>query len=80
VGARAALKGLLRALLLPAAKLAKAEREGDGLSRLALREEAKALPFGAVWDRYCVMMGVPPGDEFISEIARYEADVLRGRN
>jgi len=80
VGARAALKGLLRALLLPAAKLAKAEREGDGLSGLALREEAKALPFGAVWDRYCVMMGVPPGNAFISEIARYEADVLRARD
>jgi len=79
VGARAALKGLLRALLLPEEKVAKAEREGDGLAVLALREEARALPFGAVWDRYCLTHGVPPGDGYLAEIARYEAEVLSRR-
>ena len=31
----------------------KLEGEGDFTSRLALMEEAKTLPFGAVWDYYC---------------------------
>jgi L-rhamnose isomerase len=79
VGARAALKGLLRALLLPAAELAKAEREGDGFVRLALREETETLPFGAVWDHYCLTMDVPPADAYIAEVARYEAEILRHR-
>jgi L-rhamnose isomerase len=76
IGARAVLKGLLRAFLLPAKKLAAAERRGDGFAGLALREEARTLPLGAVWDDYCLKSGVPPGAEYIADVARYESEVL----
>jgi L-rhamnose isomerase len=79
VGARAALKGVLRALLLPGERLLAADRDGDGFARLALREEVRTLPLGAVWDQYCLRSDVPPGMEFRDEIDRYESEVLSGR-
>jgi len=79
VGARATLKGFLFALLLPEEKLRSAERAGNNFDRLALREEFKALPFGAVWDYHCLQSDVPPGTEWMDEIARYERDVLLPR-
>jgi L-rhamnose isomerase len=78
-GARAALRALLFALLLPDARLREAEDGGRGLDRLALREEARALPFGAVWDAFCLRREVPPGASWLSDIAAYERDVLAGR-
>jgi hypothetical protein len=42
----------LMAMLEPPA-LRKAEREGDLTTRLALMEELKSMPWGAVWDAYC---------------------------
>ncbi len=79
IGARTVLKGLLCGLLLPFDKICAAEAEGRGFERLALREEFKGLPFGAVWDAYCLRQGVPAGPAWIDEAARYEKDVLRGR-
>ena len=52
-GARAVLKALLGALLEPTPKLRELEIQGDFTARLALLEEIKTLPFGAVWDYYC---------------------------
>jgi L-rhamnose isomerase len=46
---------------------------------LALREEVRTLPLGAVWDQYCLRSDVPPGLEFRDEIDRYESEVLSGR-
>jgi L-rhamnose isomerase len=57
----------------------KLEREGDYTSRLALMEEAKTLPFGAVWDYYCMKQGVPVGDAWLAEVKRYEREVLSKR-
>ncbi|MCK7477435.1 MAG: L-rhamnose isomerase [Candidatus Moduliflexus flocculans] len=53
IGARAVLKGLLQAFLMPWDRLAEADDRGDGLARLAVRENARTLPLGAVWDEYC---------------------------
>jgi len=78
-GARAVQKGLLAALLQPQARLREAEEAGDGFKRLALREEAKARPAGAIWDAYCLRQGVPAGTDWIDEAVRYEKDVLAGR-
>ena len=78
-GARAVLKALLLALLEPGERLRAAEAAGDNFARLALLEEAKALPFGAVWNKYCVQQAVPPGGEWIRAIAHYEANVLSAR-
>jgi L-rhamnose isomerase len=79
IGTRATVKALLEALLEPRAAMLAAERGGDFTTRLALQEEAKALPFGAVWDFYCLRHGVPIGAAWLREVKAYERDVLSGR-
>jgi L-rhamnose isomerase len=60
IGTRNTLRALLIALLEPAA-LRESEKSGDLTSRLALMEEVKGLPWGAVWDAYCESQNVPAG-------------------
>jgi len=79
IGSRATLKCLLQALLEPLDTLRRYEAEGKGFQRLALLEEAKSLPWNAVWDMFCLKNDVPVGDEFISEIEKYEAEVTSKR-
>lgn len=79
IGTRNALKALLAALLEPAATLRELEALGDYTGRLALLEELKSLPFGAVWDAYCERAGVPLGLEWLEEVRRYEREVLATR-
>ena len=79
IGTRALLKALLLALLEPVDRLRRYEEEGDFTARLAWLEECKALPFGAVWDQYCLMKGVPVGPKWLDEVRLYEADVLSKR-
>lgn len=79
IGTRNAIKALLLALLEPGDTLRQLEADGDYTRRLALLEELKTLPFGAVWDAFCEQQDVPPGYSFMEEIRRYEKDVLRKR-
>jgi len=79
IGARATLKAFLYALLLPEEKLRASERAHDNFGRLSLREEAKALPLGAVWDQHCLRADVPPGSDWLEEVSRYEREVLSRR-
>ncbi len=79
IGARATEKALLYALLEPTERLVELERQGDYSARLALLEELKTLPFGAVWDHYCSVCGVPVGGRWLSDVQRYEKDVLSKR-
>lgn len=79
IGARALLKALLFALLEPIEILRRVEAEGDLTSRLGLLEECKTLPFGEVWDAFCLDSGVPAGPGWLAEIKRYENDVLSRR-
>ena len=79
IGARNLLKALLAAMLEPTDRLRRAEAEGDFTARLALSEEAKALPFGAVWDYYCQANEVPAGEGWLAEVRAYERDVLSKR-
>ncbi len=78
IGTRNTLKALLMALLEPAA-LAAAEKAGDYTTRLALLEEAKSLPWGAVWDMYCEKQNVPVGMDWLAEVKDYEKAVLSKR-
>ena len=66
----------LAALLEPAVQLVAAEQAGDNTSRLALLEEAKTLPIGAVWDEYCRRQNVPVGPAWIQEVKAYEKSPL----
>lgn len=79
IGSRNMCKALLLALVAPIQTLKQVEAEGDYTSRLALMEDAKVLPFGAVWDYYCQKMGVPPGDGWLAEVKDYERTVLAKR-
>jgi len=42
-------------------------------------EELKTMPFGAVWDYYCLTQDVPVGATWMDEIRQYETDVLSKR-
>lgn len=79
VGARAFQLALLFALLEPTSKLKELEEAGKYFERLALLESLKAKPFGAVYDYYCLSNNVPVGEEYISDIQKYEADFLNKR-
>lgn len=80
IGMRCMLRALLMALLEPADKLRKLELDGDFTGRLAMIEEAKALPAAAVWDYYCLKQGAPVGVAWIDEVRKYEKTVLAKRS
>jgi L-rhamnose isomerase len=79
IGTRCMIKALLMSLLEPVATLRSAEESGDFTARLAWQEESKTLPFGAVWDYYCLKQDAFPGESWLAEVKRYEADVLSKR-
>ena len=79
IGTRNMCKALLSALLEPTEYLKKIELEGDYTTRLALTEELKTYPFGAVWDHYCESMGVPVRETWLEQVRQYEKDVLSQR-
>lgn len=79
IGMRNMIKALLIAMLEPTEALKKVEVEGDYTSRLALLEEAKTYPAGAVWDYYCMKLGVPVGEAWLKEVKAYETEVLSKR-
>ena len=79
IGTRCMLKALLIALLEPTEKLREIEINGDYTGRLAILEELKTLPFGAVWDYYCIKKEVPAGQAWLDEVKAYDKDVLSKR-
>lgn len=79
IGTRSAQKCMLRALLEPRELISKYELEDRHFEVLALMEEAKALPWNAVYDEFCLRNSVPVGSGFIAEVQAYEKDVLSKR-
>lgn len=79
IGTRNMQKALLRAMLEPTEELMKIELEGDYTSRLALNEEYKSYPFGAVWDYFCEKMGVPVREDWLLKVKDYETKILEER-
>lgn len=79
IGTRNALKALLLALLEPTATLRELEAAGDFTARLAMLEELKTLPYGAVWDEHCARAGVPVGAAWLKEVRAYETTTLSQR-
>jgi L-rhamnose isomerase len=79
IGTRCMIKALLLALLEPTEKLRAMEKSGDYTSRLAMLEELKTLPFGAVWDYYCNRQDVPVGANWLKEVRQYEDQVTKLR-
>ncbi|MDI6448064.1 L-rhamnose isomerase [Anaerobaca lacustris] len=79
IGTRCMIKALLIALLEPTDRLRQAEADGDFTSRLAMLEELKTLPYGAVWDYYCARSDVPVGPAWLADAKAYEKNVLAKR-
>jgi L-rhamnose isomerase len=79
IGTRCMLRALLGAMLEPIEKLRKFEIDGDFTSRLAMLEELKAMPAGAVWDYHCQQQGAPVGPAWIDQVKEYERRVLSKR-
>ena len=79
IGTRNTLKALLKAMIEPIDRLRECEAAADYTARLALQEEIKSLPWGAVWDRYCAMANVPGGGRWLDEVRDYERGVMAAR-
>jgi L-rhamnose isomerase len=80
IGTRAMIKALLLALVEPTAKLRELEQAGDFTGRLAMLEETKSLPSGAVWDYYCLQQEVPVGPGWLDAVRKYEREVQNKRS
>lgn len=80
IGAQAARKAFLMALLEPVQTVRKLEDSGKLFERMALLEDLKMLPFGAVWEYYCLTKNLPVGQDLISHIQTYEKEVLSKRS
>jgi len=80
IGTRAVRKAILAALLEPVDRLKALEAAGDGAGRLALMEELKTMPFGAVWNRLCAEADAPPAGAWMNAVRAYERDVLAKRS
>lgn len=79
VGIRSTQKAVLQALLEPLTQLRKYEDNGQYFERLALLEEAKVLPWNAVWDYFCLKNDIAIGEDYIAEVQQYEKDVTSKR-
>jgi L-rhamnose isomerase len=80
VGTRAAQQAMLFALLEPRDMLLNYEEKGQFFERLAMLELLKTKPFGAIWDFYCLKHEVPVAQDFITDIQKYEKEVLSKRS
>jgi L-rhamnose isomerase len=79
IGTRATQKSLLLAHLEPIDELRILEAAGDYTARLAMLEELKTLPAGAVWDYHCLKSEVPVGPAWLDAVRRYEREVQAKR-
>ncbi|MFA5293367.1 MAG: L-rhamnose isomerase [Phycisphaerae bacterium] len=79
IGTRSMIKSLLLALLEPTEKLKQIENQGDFTARLVTLEELKTMPFGSVWDYYCMKNNVPIGFDWLWQVKSYETAVLSKR-
>ncbi len=79
IGTRNVLKAVLIALLEPTSRLQEFEMKGDYTSRLAMQEEAKALPWGEVWAEHCRRNSIPCEGDWMTEVKAYESSVLSRR-
>lgn len=79
IGTRNMIKALLYALLTPIDYLKDLQDKGQFTERLAIMEEFKTYPFGAVWDYYCESMSVPVKETWLEDVKKYEEEFLSKR-
>ena len=76
-GQRAMQKALLYALLIPHDKLRALQDRAAFTELMVAQEEVKDMPFGAVWKEYLSREGLR--EDYLSEIQKYENEVLKER-
>ena len=79
VGSRATQKAFLQALLTPISKLRQYEANGQLFQRMAVLEEAKSMPWAAVYDYFCLKNNAPAAEDYIATIEQYEKEVTSKR-
>ncbi len=79
IGSRATQKALLASLLEPRLLLRGFEESGDGAMKLALLEELRLYPLGAVWNKYCLDQKVPAAAAWIDQLVDYDRQIARKR-
>lgn len=79
IGMRNSRKAILSAYLTPAV-IRDSEHSGDWTTRLAMQEERKTMPLGAVWDYYCLKKDIPVGAAWLDMVRTYERDELSKRS
>ena len=78
-GIRASQLAFLYAMLEPTEKLKTIEKEKKNFQRLAYLEVLKSMPFGAVYDYFCLVKKVPVAKDYIADIEQYEKQVISKR-
>jgi L-rhamnose isomerase len=78
-GVRATQQAFLYALLEPTPLIKEYEEKGNLFERLAMLEAMKSMPWGDVYNYYCMQNNVPIGKDFITEVQQYEKAVLSRR-
>jgi len=76
IGTRAAQLAFMYALLEPLNTLVKFEENAKNFERLSMLELLKTMPFGSIYNYYCMKNNVPVGMDYIDEIVKYEKEVL----
>jgi L-rhamnose isomerase len=79
IGTRNMIKALLNAMLLPNGKLKQLQDTGNFTERLALMEEFKTYPMGAIWNYYCEKNNVPVEENWLENVKEYEKVELSKR-
>lgn len=77
-GQRAMQKALLFSLLCNHAELRSLQDMSDFTALMVKQEEYKTLPFGAVWKEYLRRENL--SEDYLTEIRKYEKEVLKERN
>lgn len=79
VGMRNMQKALLYALLTPHERFKNMQDKRDFSKLMAMQEDIKTLPFGDVWNYFCVINNVPCDLKWYKEIEKYEDNILLKR-
>jgi L-rhamnose isomerase len=78
-GYRNLQKALLYALLQPNGELKDLQDTGRFSKLMVLQEELKTMPFGEIWNEYCLECGKPGDGEWFPMVEEYERKVLVNR-
>ena len=66
-------------MLQPQTQLQKLQDSGNWTELMVLQEEMKTMPFGDIWEEYCVRCGKPVDGQWFASVAEYEKNVLSKR-